>query len=242
MKDFFRKILIKITGIGLCGTPYLQMNKSEEDKNLCTLYLVRHGETEWNVKGITQGHTNSFLTEKGKQQALDTANEFKDIKFDAIFSSDLIRTQHTAEIIKLDREIIIQTSKLLRERNFGSFEGRHGNEFREAIKEKLLEREKLSKEDDWSFRLNKDVETDEEIVNRFIVQLREISVAYPDKTVLVVSHGGPIRMFLAKTAYKTKEELTSSNFKNGGYIKVLSDGVNFYIKDVKGIVMLNESE
>lgn len=181
------------------------MNKLEENKNLCTLYLVRHGETEWNVKGITQGQTNSSLTENGIQQAKDTAKALKDINFEAIFSSDLTRTQDTAEIIKLDREIIIQTSKLLRERSFGSFEGKHGNEWKETLKEKILEREKLSEEESWSFKLTDDIETDEEILNRFILQLREIAIAYPNKTVLVVSHGGPIRMFLVKIGYKTKK-------------------------------------
>ena len=214
----------------------------QENKNLCTLYLVRHGETEWNVAGITQGQTNSSLTENGKQQAKDTANALKDIKFDAIFSSDLTRTQDTAEIIKLDRDIIIQTSKSLRERSFGSFEGSHGDKFREILKEKILEREKLSEEEGWSFRLTDDVETDEELVNRFILQLREIAVAYPNKTVLVVSHGGPIRMFLAKIGYKTKKELSGGTFKNGGYVKILSDGIDFIIKDAQGIVKPKGSE
>lgn len=212
------------------------MNEQEENKNLCTLYLVRHGETEWNVKGITQGQTNSSLTENGKQQAKVVADEFKNIKFDAIFSSDLTRTQNTAEIIKLDREIIIQTSKLLRERSFGNFEGRHGDEFRESVKEKLLEREKLSEEEGWSFRIADGVETNKELFDRFILQLREIATVYPSKTVLVVSHGGPIRMFLIKLGYVKNKELTGGSFKNGGYVKILSDGVDFFIKDVKGII------
>jgi broad specificity phosphatase PhoE len=212
----------------------------KKENNLCTLYLVRHGETEWNVKGITQGQTNSSLTENGKQQALDTAKELKNINFDAIFSSDLTRTQDTAEIIKLDRDIIIQTSKLLRERSFGSFEGRHGSEFRENLKEKILEREKLSEEEGWSFKLAPDVESDEELVDRFLVQLREISISYPNKTVLVVSHGGPIRMFLAKTGYKPKKELMGGAFKNGGHVKVLSDGVDFFVKDVNGLININK--
>ena len=218
------------------------MNQQEENNNLCTLYLVRHGETEWNVKGITQGQTNSSLTENGKQQAQATADEFKDIKFDAIFSSDLTRTQNTAEIIKLDREIIIQTSELLRERKYGSFEGKHGSEFKEAIKEKLLELEKLSEEENWSFRVADGVETDEELVSRFILKLREISVAYPNKTILVVSHGGPIRMFLIKVGYATKKELMGGSFQNGGYVKVFSDGVDFFIKDIKGVIKPKGSE
>ncbi len=68
-----------------------------------------------------------------------------------------------------------------------------------------------------------------------ILKLREISVAYPNKTVLVVSHGGPIRMFLAKTGYLSKKDLPGGSFKNAGYIKVLSDGVDFFIEEVKGV-------
>ena len=129
----------------------------EENKNYCTLYLVRHGETEWNVKHITQGQSESSLTELGIQQAKNVASEFKDIHFDAIFSSDLSRTQRTAEIIKLDRDIIIQTSELLRERNFGKFEGKHSDEYREALKEKLEMKENLSGEEGWSFEVSDDI-------------------------------------------------------------------------------------
>ena len=207
-----------------------------KNNNFCTLYIVRHGETEWNVSGTTQGQTNSSLTQKGIQQAKDVADEFKNIKFDMIFSSDLTRAKRTAEIIKLDREIIVQTSKLLRERAYGSFEGKHGNVFREVLKDKLIERDNLPDKEGWAFRLAEDVETDEEMIMRFILQLREIAVAYPQKTVLVVSHGGPIRMFLVKIGYAKKKDLSGGTFKNGGYVKVLSDGVDFIVKDAKGII------
>src|SRR3989339_1721811 len=135
--------------------------KTENEENYCTLYLVRHGETEWNVKKINQGQSESFLTEKGIEQAKETAERLKDIKFDAIFSSDLSRTQRTAEIIKLDRELIIQTSQLLRERAHGSFEGKHADVFKNTLKEKLEERESLSGDEYHSFRLAPDGETDE---------------------------------------------------------------------------------
>ena len=207
----------------------------EESKSYCTLYLVRHGETEWNLKNITQGQTNSLLTEKGIEQAKATSEKLKDIHFDAIFSSDLTRTQKTAEIIKLDRDIIVQTSKLLRERSYGSFEGKHSDEFKQILKEQLVKRESLSDEESWSFKLAEDIETDETLVARFLVQLREISAAYIGKTVLVVSHGGPIRMFLVKTGYATKKELPGGSFKNGGYAKILSDGVDFFVKNVQGV-------
>ncbi len=204
-----------------------------DQENYCNLYIVRHGETEWNVKNIIQGQSNSDLTEKGIQQAKDAGDELKDIKFDAVFSSDSTRAHRTALIIKLDRELIVETSHLLRERSFGSFEGKPGNHFHETFKEKLKEKELL--EDKWDFRVADDVETDEELVSRFIIKLREIAVAYPGKTVLVVSHGGPIRMFLAKIGYATRQELIGGSFKNAGYVNVLSDGVDFFIKSIKGV-------
>jgi len=175
------------------------------------------------------------LTEIGIKQALETGDKFKDIKFDAIFSSDLSRTQKTAEIIRLDRDILIQTSELLRERSYGSFEKKHSDEFKNTLKDKLAQRETLSEEDSWLFELSDDVETDESLVTRFILKLREISIAYPNQTVLVVSHGGPIRMFLAKTGYAKKKDLPGSSFKNAGYVRVLSDGVNFFVKEVEGL-------
>jgi len=208
----------------------------EINKNYCNIYLVRHGETEWNVLKMTQGQTNSELTENGIEQAKEAAKKFKDIKFDAIFSSDLTRAYRTAEIIKLDRDIIIQTSKLLRERNYGRFEGKHSDEFREILKDKILERQSVADHEYSSFKLAPDVETDDELVTRFIIQLREIAVAYPNKTVLVVSHGGCIRNFLTKIGYMTRKELPSGSFKNAGYVDFFSDGVDFFIKEVIGIV------
>lgn len=206
-----------------------------DKQNYCNLYLVRHGETEWNVKNIIQGQSNSILTEKGIEQAKKTGDELKDINFDAIFSSDSTRAHNTAEIIKLDRELIIETSHLLRERNFGKFEGKHGSEFMEVFKEKLKEKETLSGEEGWNFTVSAEIETDEMIVSRFITKLREISIAYPNKTVLVVSHGGPIRMFLAKIGYATRQELVGGSLKNAGCINVLCDGVDFVIQSVKGV-------
>ena len=206
--------------------------KTENEENYCTLYLVRHGETEWNVKKINQGQSESFLTEKGIEQAKETAERLKDIKFDAIFSSDLSRTKRTAEIIKLDRELIIQTSQLLRERAHGSFEGKHADVFKNTLKEKLEERESLSGDEYHSFRLAPDVETDEELVTRFLIKLREIAVVYPGKNVLVVSHAGPIRNFLVKIGYAERKALAGGTFKQGGYVKVFSDGVDFFVKEV----------
>src|SRR3989344_5835107 len=91
---------------------------------LTTFYIVRHGQTEWNTKGLLQGHGDSPLTYLGVKQAEQIRDELKSIHFDAIFSSDLLRAKRTAEIVALERKIAVKTTQALRERDFGHFEGK----------------------------------------------------------------------------------------------------------------------
>ncbi|MBP9802880.1 MAG: histidine phosphatase family protein [Candidatus Pacebacteria bacterium] len=214
--------------------------QEEQNKDYCTLWIVKHGQTEWNLQGIIQGQKDSNLTELGIKQAEKTANKLKNIHFDAIFSSDSGRAIRTAEIIKLDRDITIQTSQLLRERNFGKFEGQQKYLFQKELIDKIQERNKLAKEEYEKYKLADDIESDDEVVVRFMIQLREIAVAYPDKQILIVTHSDCIKNFLIRTGYKERQDLLKSSFKNGGHIKVLSDGINFFIKEVDGIYKKTE--
>ena len=72
-----------------------------------TIYIVRHGQTEWNLLGKTQGHGNSDLTPKGIEQAELLADSMTKYPIDYIYSSDLGRAYQTAEIIgnKLNIEV-----------------------------------------------------------------------------------------------------------------------------------------
>lgn len=201
----------------------------------CTLYIIRHGETEWNIIDRIQGQLDSFLTENGIKQAKKLSKKFGVIKFDAIFSSDLLRTRKTAEIINLDRKLKIETTKALRERTFGEYDGIMGHVYEKKIKYLLEKFSKLSIEEKWKFKFARNYESDEELVSRMITFLREISVGYKGKNVLVVTHGGGIRTLLTRLGYTKYGELTAGTFKNAGYIKVESDGVDFFLKKVEGV-------
>src|SRR3989339_1397072 len=96
--------------------------------NYCHLYLVRHGETEWNVQKIIQGHKDIPLNQKGEKQARRLAKKLVKIKFGVVFSSDLLRAKRTAEIVVLEKKIAVKTTKTLRERHFGRFEGKSWKE------------------------------------------------------------------------------------------------------------------
>lgn len=124
------------------------MIKSNNNSNYpCTLYIVRHGETNWNVMGRIQGQSDSELTEKGIQDTKILARRLKDIHFDAIFSSDLSRASKTAELIRLDRDLAIETHEALRERTFGIHDGDYSSDYTLAIQDLLKEYETLSVEE-----------------------------------------------------------------------------------------------
>ena len=88
-----------------------------------TIYLVRHGQTEWNSSGFYQGFTNVQLNQTGIIQAEAVAKELTSVHFDSIISSDLDRARITAEKILGDRQIPFKTDERLREINFGDWEG-----------------------------------------------------------------------------------------------------------------------
>ena len=87
------------------------------------IYLVRHGETDWNQAGLLQGQTDIALNVQGLEQAHDAAERLKKVPFEIAFCSPLIRAKRTAEIIIGDRKITLTTDERLRELNFGPWEG-----------------------------------------------------------------------------------------------------------------------
>jgi len=198
----------------------------------CQIYLVRHGLTDWNEKGLLQGQSNIPLNKDGEKQAVEAAKKhFKKIKFAAIFSSDLVRAKRTAEIIALEKKMAVETSTLLRERDFGPFEGKHWQEVEKELRMSIKELRILS--DEVAKKLG--IESDEKMMERFLRFLREVAVAYRDKNVLIVTHGSVMRVFLTKLGYLSKEESRQVFIKNLAFIKFLSDGVDFFVKEVFGV-------
>jgi probable phosphoglycerate mutase len=204
-------------------------------ENFCIIYLIRHGETQANLNKIVSGHFDSPLTEAGEDQAKIRGQELKAIAFDAVFSSDLIRAKRTAELIALDRKLAVQTHKLIRERFFGHWEGRPEGEFLKDNKELIALRKTLSDSQKPHFKYSFGYESDADIAARMITFLREIAVGFAGKTVLVVAHGSIMRATLMHLGFARQEELPAGSIENTGYVVLESDGVDFFLKETKGI-------
>ncbi len=87
------------------------------------IFLLRHGETDWNLEGRCQGFTDIDLNEHGIQQAAEIAQCLSKEKIDAIYSSDLKRALRTAEAIRQFHRLEVNVQHDLRELNHGQFEG-----------------------------------------------------------------------------------------------------------------------
>ena len=87
------------------------------------IYLMRHGETDWNKERRLQGQSDIPLNEYGIELAAKTAEAMAEIPFDMAFCSPLERAEKTARIILGERNTPLYTDSLLMEINFGSKEG-----------------------------------------------------------------------------------------------------------------------
>jgi broad specificity phosphatase PhoE len=142
-----------------------------------------------------------------------------------------LRAKQTAEIIALEHELEVETTKALRERTFGNLEGKSHDVFKklDPILDSLDDKARYS----YKFNSNMGMESDEEVMSRFLTFLREIAVANPGKTILVATHAGPMWMFLVKLGFYSYKGWISIN--NLAYIKLESDGVDFFVKETSGI-------
>ena len=163
------------------------------------IYLVRHGQTDWNIEKKTQGHTDIPLNGTGKRQAEELAEKIADLKIDRIISSDLLRARETAEIInkKFKKEITLDSR--IREINYGELEG--------------VPRDTLT-QDIWDiFNTNPEklkAENKTHIYERIKGFFEDIENS--NDNILIVTHGGALRMMMYYA--QNKEE-----FDNDKYLK-----------------------
>jgi 2,3-bisphosphoglycerate-dependent phosphoglycerate mutase len=204
--------------------------------NPCTIYIARHGQTDWNIGRLLQGHTDVPLNKTGEEQARKLAKRLSKVNFDAVFSSDLIRAKRTAEILMLERGMAVKAQEVLREQSFGDYEGQHELEFFEIYDKWVALSEEQRKKHEFYEKLSK-IESNEKILSRLLTFLRETSLVYRGKTILVVTHGGLIFHLLVHLGYAKREEFKFID--NGALVVVECDGVEFELKETEGVVLKN---
>ncbi len=154
----------------------------------CRVYLIRHGETEWNNTMKFQGATDIPLSERGRRQAVSLGKRLAALKLDAFYASDLVRARETATIISSRHGMSVETVPGLRELNFGAWEGLTIAEIQKLFANELEQ----WWENPFSIRIPGG-ETYNELIERSVNAIKEIIARHSDGRIVVVSHGGPIR-------------------------------------------------
>lgn len=151
------------------------------------LIVVRHGETLWNTQGRWQGHDDSSLTPKGLSQAEAVGRHLSNEDFSIIYTSDLGRARHTAEIIADATGKTVKSETRLRERHLGVFQGLTVSEMAEQYPELFHQYQ----QGDSNFIIPEG-ESLQQKHNRSIACFTDIASRHPGDAIVVVTHGGVI--------------------------------------------------
>ena len=200
-----------------------------------TYYLVRHGQTEWNTQGRTQGHGNSPLTDLGISQAQNLAKALREYPIDMIYCSDLGRAVQTAQIVGKELNLDVVATDKLREMGFGVWEG---------MKMTDIETEYADLFNLWRNQPDKLLvpggEMLKDIKKRQDELIDYLNEKYKNKHILLVSHSVTVRVMLLsmldsdiKNIYRIRQDNTAINtveYKDyGPVIKKINDTAHLVI-------------
>jgi probable phosphoglycerate mutase len=152
----------------------------------CEIILVLHAPTDWNLEGRCQGHVDTPLCEQGREAAIALAHRLSSERIDAIYSSDLRRACETAQELARLKGLPLRIDARLREGRWASQEAT--DEFP-------------------TLPFDVEVEGRDEVKARMIEVMTEIGRNHEGDRVLVVSHAGPVKQFIARVRQLAEDSL-----------------------------------
>lgn len=182
------------------------------------IYLIRHGQTDWNRDGICMGQADVPLNDLGHEQARRTGERLSAFPISAIYTSDLERTVETARPLADALDVSIVPDPALRELDYGHWEGLHQEELPQHYPEEFQEDPRL---DPLGFHPDGG-ESVRELFERVTTAFEGIVRNHSDRAVVIVAHGGVIRCLanyvLGNGAHALKQTFFSLGFavSNGG--------------------------
>lgn len=142
------------------------------------IYVVRHGETDVNLKNQVNGWNDDDINENGINQAKSAREKMQNVDYDLVISSPLTRTRHTTQIVNYKNADVIYDERIL------ELDAKAFTKFPV---------ENLDCDDWWNLKRKKDygdAETVLHLLDRVYQFLKEIKTKYPDKNIMIVTHGG----------------------------------------------------
>ena len=180
------------------------------------IILIRHGQTEWNSQQRMQGHSNSDLSSVGQAQIQALGQWMHNVPFDLIYSSDSLRAKQTAEAITQFSGHELKIDLRLREKNLGVFEGLTSEEAKERHPEVF----RLFKTAGSKYVIDEG-ESTQQLQDRALEIVEEIRIKHPEERVLLVTHGGFIRVVMKHSLGLSLETPTRFLIRNTGVFSLV---------------------
>ncbi len=198
------------------------------------IILIRHGETEWNSQKRMQGHSNSDLSEVGRGQIQELGELMKNVSFDHIYSSDSLRARQTAEAITQYSGHTLQFDQRIREKNLGVFEGLTSTE----AKERHPEIYRLFKTAGPNYVIDEG-ESTQQLLERALEFIEEIRLRHPQERVVMVTHGGVVRVLMKYALGLSIDSPTRFIIKNTGIFGLIWNE-NWLVTQMGGVYHLEK--
>ena len=156
------------------------------------IYLIRHAEAEGNLYRMAHGHYNGMITNyRGYQQIDALRQRFQDVDIDAVYASDLYRTQITSRAIWLPKALPLHLEPAFREIHMGVWENHTWHELNKAYPQEMYHFNR--RVDLWHVEGG---ETAQDVLDRYLPALHRVGAAHDGGTVAVFSHGAALRIVL----------------------------------------------
>lgn len=158
---------------------------------MTTLFLIRHGQTDWNLQHRWQGERDVPLNAEGIRQAEALARAFRTVRVDRVFSSDLSRARDTAAVVAQATGAPHTVFASLRERPFGRWEGLTNEEILRQFADEMAQ-----------YRRNRDTfvppggQSWVEFAPAAVGAVEAIAAEHPDRRLAIVAHGGVLKAFV----------------------------------------------
>lgn len=201
------------------------------------LYVVRHGESEGNVQGDIFG-ADPPLTDKGVKQAQDLTLIFESITLHHVYASRLRRAHKTAQIIADKKGLPVSFHEGIRERHFGSLEGKTGAYGKEHFGNSYEKFNTVSTVEQMKWKVVPDMESFGETLKRVLKALDDITQTHEGKTLLLASHANVMLSLLVHLKFATFNELPKGSIQNTAYIKIEKDNDGYSITETLGITKI----
>ena len=201
---------------------------------MANLILIRHGESEWNQKGLWTGWMDIKLSEKGKEESRNAGEKLKGFSIDIAYTSPLIRAKQTLTEIKNVlglTNLQIFENKALNERNYGIYTGKNKWQIKKEVGKTKFKQIRRG----WNSPIGEG-ETLKDVYNRVVPYYKtEILPKLKEgKNILILAHGNSLRALVKYLENMSEGEVENLEIATGEiYIYSLNEQGTIFSKEVK---------